>query len=267
MVHGIGFGDHVPPRVASVGRDRGASARERTNPEDGVAQPQEAAEAASDAPANDSNSGSAQGVLRNLEAGHFSGVADVRIPIDFADQILAAELRAAERATSEAAAHFAAGAEIAVAAFVEAAGELTEEQQSAVERARDAFATALSDAAEAGLSSDDLIAALSGAVDQFIRTLNSIFTPSLVDTVGGGEPTGEVESPETELGPTALVDELAKALAIVLGGLALGTVTSAPSSPRAGSTVAYERFLAQYYELYGEPGGQPAATTSIDIQA
>ena len=78
MVHGIGFGDHVPPRVASVGRDRGASARERTNPEDGVAQPQEAAEAASDAPANDSNSGSAQGVLRNLEAGHFSGVADVR---------------------------------------------------------------------------------------------------------------------------------------------------------------------------------------------
>ena len=255
MVHGIGFGDHTHRQATSVGRDRGAVPHGRTESDNDVVESQ-LVEPAGDEPGD----GAARGVLRNLEAGHFRGVADLRLRINFADQILAAELDAASRAASQAAPDFAAAANVAIDGFLGAAGELTEDQQAAVEQARNTFATALSDATEAGLSSDDLVAALSGSVEQFIATLNSIFAPPPTDPLPEG----------TDALGLAFVDELAEALGIALGEFesSSGTTSTLPplSSP-SGNGVAYAKFLSEYYELYGTPDSEPSETASIDVEA
>lgn len=272
MVDGIGFGAHAYGPPPSVGRDRGAAQHGRTESDDDVVGAQLAEPAADDA-----GDGQAGGALRNLEAGHFRGVADLRLRINFADQILAVEIEAASRAASDASADFVADANVAIEEFVVAVGELTKGQQVAVAEARDVFAAALSGATEAGLSSDDLIAAVSVSIEQFITTLNSIFAPPPIDPPADGtdvpdvvEATGEVEGTDVEPGVTAIVDELAEALSIALGAFESsgGTTTMLPplSSP-SGNGVAYAKFLSDYNELYGTPDVEPSETTSIDIQA
>ena len=272
MVNGIGVADHAYRPATSVGRDRGAAPRGRTESDDDVVGSQ-LVEPAGDEPSD----GEARGVLRNLEAGHFRGVADLRLRINFADQILTAELEAASRVASQTAADFVADANVAIDEFVGAVGEPTDEQQAAVERARNVFATALSDATAAGLSSDDLVAALSGSIEQFITTLSSIFAPPPIDPLPEGadalgvtEATGEAESTDAEPGVTAIVDELAEALGIALGEFesSSGTVSTLPppSSP-SGNGVAYAKFLSEYNELYGTPDSEPSETASIDVQA
>ena len=102
-MNGIGPTNHAYGPAASVGRDRGAAPHGRTESDDDVVGAQ-AVEPVGDEPGD----GEANGVLQNLQAGHFRGVADVRLRINFADQILAVEPQAAGLAASQASAAFAA---------------------------------------------------------------------------------------------------------------------------------------------------------------
>jgi hypothetical protein len=234
-----------------------------------------------------------KGVIRLLQAGHFKGVADVRLRINFFD-----ELQTLEHASlAEAAGANLSGLLDAVNAKVDElldAGELTDEQVASVAEAHDTFTTAVQQLVEefqnvGGTNTQPLLDAIETAFEEFVASLESIITPpdagqdvetqtSLSPVVGdeveATPPAITEESETTPAEPSILetyIAELRDVFTEALGKLNTGlsaATTLPPLSEPSGSGAAYAKFLAIYNDLLGitpDPTGD--AETTIDAQA
>jgi hypothetical protein len=194
-----------------------------------------------------------KGVLRNLLEGHFKGVSDVRLRINFFEELAAIEAAKLQTVTAEKVTGVLESVGGVVTKFLEGQNELTEDQITSVIEFHEQFTQA------AGEYQNEPAVDLTTIFDEFVEALKNLFTPP--------EPTQqENTTPETENNDTpegvgttdapwqtflvnlqsAFTDasnELTKAVA----DLKILPELSEPN----GNGVAYEKFLAIYNELRG----------------
>jgi len=213
----------------------------------------------------------APGLLRLLQAGHFKGVADVRLRINFHNQLSAAATAAARTAANQAVSDL---SEAVVAKVDELASalDLSDEQLASLKELEDVFAATADSAAEAfqaadGLSAgEELTGDLHEAYDGLATSVGSLLIPDApgdppaaadapavappaVDSVQNLPPADAVEA-TTDV--QSLITELSEVFQASLAAvdLALSTDSFLPElSPPSGNGVAYGKFLAQYQEL------------------
>lgn len=189
-----------------------------------------------------------KGVLRLLQEKHFKGVSDVRLRINFFEQLNAIE-----------AGKLQAVAEQKVNAVLESVGgiidtflaaeenELTEEQTAGVPELQETFFQA------ASRYTNELVTDLNNAFDDFVEALRDLFAPPALtqeeNTTAEAESAGAPGLPwqtfieDLQSAFTTATNELTQAFAEV-------RILPELSEPN-GNGVAYEKFLAIYNELRG----------------
>jgi len=272
--------DHFPNGVGSAEPQPDSSVP--TLPPDLEGDPQALQTTAAGRVENDGDS--VRGVIRLLQEGHFKGVADVRLRINFYDELVAAGLQEAGPAMTD-----------KVMALLQtvngqieeltSSGILTEEQLAEVAELQSAFNGSVNAAVDDLLNSDDgsaetLEAALQAAFDLLLASLSSLLgTRSETHAEGlrqviepmAVDPNGETVDPSSEQpegtaaadppedgGETTdaqqFIDQLVDAFAAAFNDIASvsATTTLLPElSGPTGNGVAYWRFLAIYNELRG----------------
>ena len=188
-----------------------------------------------------------KGVLGLLLEGHFKGVSDVRLRINFSEQLNAIEagkLQAVAEQKVNAVLESVGGV---VDTFLEGENELTEEQTAGVSEFQETFVQAVS-----GYTNEP-VSDLNNAFKDFVEALRNLFAPPV--QTQEENTTTEAEIPNTPDLPwqifienlqsafTTATDELTQAYAEV-------RILPELSEPN-GNGVAYEKFLAIYNELRG----------------
>ncbi len=175
------------------------------------------------------------GVIRNLLDGHYRGVSDVRLRINFRDRIAAVEAERSATAREDRLGMLAADADLLITEAL-SSGELTEEQSILIEEARTSLLGTPSEGLEAGLT-------------RFVEALREI----------GEEETAELEG---------LLGGLEQLLAGFREKEAAAEQASAlpDLSGPTGNGVAYAKFLAIYEELY-EANAASASDETVDTIA
>jgi hypothetical protein len=130
-----------------------------------------------------------RGVIRLLQAGHFKGVADVRLRINFHEEITALEQAQAARVAEEGISSLMDSINGEIGGFLQTA-EIDEETAAAVSEAAEILNASFSEMSE-NLGADyaganNLISSLQAGYDDFISTVNA----------------GAVEQPEEDTGET-----------------------------------------------------------------
>jgi len=228
-------------------------------------------------------SGQPRGVIRLLQEGHFKGVADVRLRINFADELSALSQSSLRGAVSGDVSAVLAAVDTEVNEFL-ASDEFDEAFVQAVRGAQDAFDSSVNDLATAfGEASDpataDLLAGIQAAYDGFVSALTEIFTQ---DEGGIGEVVGDgVEAPpipvEGETIPAdapppptttistelqSFLDKLTTAFDSALtsfgNSLTQASEVLPPLSEPSGNGAAYEKFLAILNGLNAVTDDSPA---------
>lgn len=240
----------------------------------------------------DDDSGDSKGVLRLLQEGHFKGVADVRLRINFFDKLAALEATQKQAVTEEKMGGVLESLNGVVDSFL-ADNELTEEQSAGISEAQESFIQAVNEADDPAGAAEDAFAA-------FIEALQGLFAIPLeaveqelpaaeqgaeetepadgteeqevpavdegteeTETVGGTEePSGQIELiPPAESGPDwqGFIENLQAAFTTAMEQLnsSINAVSVLPPlSEPSGNGVAYEKFLAIYNQMLGvgEPG-------------
>jgi hypothetical protein len=219
----------------------------------------------------------ARGVIRQLQAGHFQGVADVRLRINFAEEIAALQSQATSRVVAPGPEAVSAEVNRVIDAFI-AQNDLDSETIQQVQDARDALELSLSSTFEAFASSGDvngqsLIDAVSATINEFIGTIEALLpvdlpevNPEAVDVeaatvaIQGEVPADGVVSATTEdvLPLAQLVTQLRDALDNIIQGLQTqfdAAQVLPPLSASNGNGRAYDRFVAILNGLYGQDSG------------
>lgn len=189
-----------------------------------------------------------KGVLRLLQEGHFKGVSDVRLRINFFDELAAIE-----------AGKLQAVAEQKVNAVLESVGGivdtflaaeengLTEEQTAGVPELQETFVQAVS-----GYINEP-VTDLNNAFEDFVEALRNLFAPPA--QTQEENTTTEAESPDApELPWQKFIEDLQSAFTTTTNELtqAFAEIRILPElSEPNGNGVAYEKFLAIYNELRG----------------
>ncbi len=200
-----------------------------------------------------------KGVIRLMLEGHFKGVSDVRLRINFNDELTAietAQMQAVSGQKTE-------GVLQSVGGIVDtffADNELTEEESAAVSDAKDSFLQAVNEA-------DDPAGAGADAFAIFLELLQALIPPPPLlepedvpppdDGETGGEGSGETDPiPLVQSGPDwqGFIDNLQSSFSGAMDDLT--TAVSAvsvlpPLSEPNGNGVAYDKFLAIYNEMRG----------------
>lgn len=281
-INGVANG---PPIPVNHGQQRKAERQQAEG--DGQIKPAKPENAAA------GEAGRARGVIRLLQEGHFKGVADVRLRINFADELSALSQSSLRGAVS--------GDISAVIAAVDAevnellaSDEFDDAFVQAVRGAQEAFESSVTDLVVAfGEESDpvtaDLLAGIQAAFDGFVSTLTEIFAP---DNTGADEVVGDgAEVPafpvETETIPAesppptsiaistelqSFLDKLTAAFESALesfgGNLTQASEVLPPLSEPSGNGAAYEKFLAILNGLNGGPeGAEPITPDDLDTVA
>jgi len=188
-----------------------------------------------------------KGVLRLLQEGHFKGVSDIRLRINFFERlndIEAAKLQAVAEQKVNAVLESVGGV---VDTFLEEENELTEEQTAGVSELQETFVQAVS-----GYTNEPVID-LNNAFEDFVEALRNLFTPPI--QTQEENTTTEAESTDApELPWQTFIEDLQSAFATATNELtqAFAEVRILPElSEPNGNGVAYEKFLAIYNELRG----------------
>ncbi len=280
QVHGVGQNQpHTPPGLS---HGKGPNAANSIN----------AGAESAPAPAPTGDPAKAKGVIRLLQAGHFKGVADVRLRINFFD-----ELQGLEHASLAAAA----GTNVpglldAVSGKVDellGAGELSDQQAASVGEAFDTFSTAVQQLVAdfqngGGTNTQAPLDGIQSAFDDFVKSLESILAPPDTSSSGDTQPSSSaVIGDEVETTPQTATDEsestppppsiletfitdLRKVFTDALGdpntGLS-GATTLSPLSEPSGNGAAYAKFLAIYNNLLAGTPNEPQASTETTIDA
>jgi len=250
-------------------------------------EPEAVEPAGGDHDADDGPETSAKGVIRLLEAGHFRGVADVRLRINFHDELQARREEAARPAIAQAGDTFTTAVTGGISDVIASLG--LEDGQAAtlldpftgsvdsaladfsgntaaVEQSlRDAFGALLAllqasveEGAPAGSTGDDPSAdgTASAPIDPSVVDVTGApdatnvpdVTPTAPDTTGA--PTDTTPAPTLDESLASLQGLFNTALTQLLNELDAAFAPPEPSAPN-GNGAAYDRFLAQYLDLYG----------------
>ena len=208
------------------------------------------------------------GVLRLLEAGHFRGVADVRLRIVHAEKLAAAALRAAEAPVRDAAAALASAVAGRLAADevpAEAGGDgpATEELAAALDAAVDDYFRADAPDPEA------LAASLTSVFDTFVLGFVPATGADAVPVDDGAVDEAAADAATTAEPTTGLVADLEQLFADGLQAILAALAEAAelpPLGEARGNGRAYEKFLAEYLAL--QPATEAAAPVgSIHVEA
>jgi hypothetical protein len=237
---------------------------------------------ATDGAANpDDSSTDVQGVIRLLEAGHFQGVADVRLRINFHEELMARQAEAVKSAVEAKLPSLTQSVDDAFDAFV--AGESLEEAQSTeIDAIRATFEQAVTDLstafqAEAYPGINDYVNGLQSAFDAMLSSLRELFTvaPDATDPIPptDGSPDGKsvnlgVEAEPDPPEPTVLYEDFLASLSAEFAAAltdfteSLRTAGALPelSEPK-GNGAAYDKFLATYNDLWNPTSGQDTPDT------
>lgn len=214
----------------------------------------------------DDQSDGQRGVIRLLQEGHFKGVSDVRLRINFFDEIAALETAQLQTVTQEKTDGVLASVATVVTSFLEG-NDPTEEQSTAIADAQQAFEQAIADA-------EDKTQALNDAFAALVAALQTIFTPppdaetqpatepsdqTLEETTD--EPPSEPEEPPEELPPAdpgpdwlTFIQNLQAAFDAAMDQLnsAVNSTSALPPlSEPTGNGGAYDKFLAIYNQMRG----------------
>jgi hypothetical protein len=201
-----------------------------------------------------------KGVLGLLQEGHFKGVSEVRLHINFFEQLSAIEagkLQAVAEQKVNAVLESVGGI---VDTFLEEENELTEEQTASVSELQETFFQAAS-----GYTNEP-VTDLNNAFDDFVEALRDLFAPPALTQEENT--TTEAENPDApELPWQTFIEDLQSAFTTATNELtqAFAEVRILPElSEPNGNGVAYEKFLAIYNELRGlqtptdeQPGSEP----------
>ena len=194
-----------------------------------------------------------KGVLRNLLAGHFKGVSDVRLRINFFEELAAIEAAKVQTVAAEKVGGVLESIGGVVTTFLESENELTPEQITTVSELHKTFTQA------AGESQNDPAVDLTTAFDDFVEALRNLFTPpeqtqeetTIPETEDGGTAKG---SSTTELSWQTFLDNLQSAFTTASDEITKSfsdlQILPELSEPN-GNGVAYEKFLAIYNDLRG----------------
>ncbi len=207
----------------------------------------------------------ARGVIRLLQEGHFKGVADVRLRINFAEEIAALQSNANARAAGAGPAPIIEAADAVIEEFL-AGNEVDPETVQQLEVARDAFAASLQNifdsfAGTPNAAAQSLLDSLSAAIDEFLAAVEALVPADVPEPVGGEEPAVESTEAPTVDGALALgqlVEKLREALQAAVDGLQSqfdAAEVLPPLSSPSGNGRAYEKFLAILNGLYDQQSG------------
>lgn len=116
----------------------------------------------------------ARGVIRLLQEGHFNGVADVRLRINFADELAALQTQSNARVVAVGPDAIIAGADAVITDFL-AQNDVNEEAIVQIQAARNTFADAIGQAFAAPDSTpQSLVDALSAAINDFLGSIQAL---------------------------------------------------------------------------------------------
>jgi hypothetical protein len=226
----------------------------------------------------------ARGVIRLLEAGHFRGVADVRLRINFFEELSARASTAAGEVAVENSGELAQSVNSAVAQLLENLN-VSEADAEAVDGLLSEFDSAVQAAVEEFNSADavgtqGLSGSLQAAFESFVQALRPLVEPPAPEPKPATDPAatkdpqlGDVGMPTSGAGVTTADDgtvapdepvgvteqawtELVQAFDAALAAFLapIGTAAQLPDpSPPHGNGVAYDKFLAIYNALRGSP--------------
>lgn len=217
-----------------------------------------------------------RGVIRLLQEGHFKGVADVRLRINFYDEISQMETSQTQAAAEEKVSAMLQSVAAVVESFL-TENELTEDQTAGLSQAQEDFTQAVNNA-------ENGVDAVATAFETFLQALQSLFSPPAEpqeppppqDTAEG---TGEETAPPPEETPPAeeppagpdwqtFVENLQAAFSAGMEELtaAILNVKTLPElSEPNGNGVAYDKFLAIYNQMRGiEPAGTGEALNETE---
>jgi len=170
-------------------------------PEETVPEPPVTEPLSGEEPAIEPEEEELPGVIRNLLEGHYTGVSDVRLRINFADELAAIEQEQMQAAAAEQIDGMLAAVGATIAGLPgssetviaeelegtteETADEPTEEQLAAIAEYQGAFVEEVNESKEVFVTSEtpsqeELVAGLNGAFESFAASLNSLFEPPAV---------------------------------------------------------------------------------------
>lgn len=219
------------------------------------------------------------GVIRLLEEGHFKGVADVRLRINFFDELSSRAHQAAQPVVDEQTAKLA----DAVATTIEetiAGLDVDDATKQAIEDAVAAFDGALQEGLASFQSQDSggadaLVASFEAQIDTLIANLSDLLIPQVDETPESSEPitapdpatspTTDPENPDgIDVAPVEITDpvdvymdaltairEAAEAALAELKASLTSALDVGELSEPSGNGGAYDKFLAIYHELVG----------------
>ncbi|NVM56846.1 MAG: hypothetical protein HWN51_01815 [Desulfobacterales bacterium] len=188
-----------------------------------------------------------KGVLRLLQEGHFKGVSDVRLRINFFEELAAIEAGKLQAVAEEKVNAVLESIGGIVDTFLEGKNELTEEQTFDVSELQETFVQAAS-----GYTNEP-VTDLNNAFEEFVEALRNLFTLP-VGTQEEDIPTETGSADVPELPYQTFIDDLQSAFTTATNELtqafAEARILPELSEPN-GNGVAYEKFLAIYNELRG----------------
>ncbi len=190
-----------------------------------------------------------KGVLGNLLEGHFNGVSDVRLRINFFEELAAIEAAKLQTVAAEKVGGVMESVGGVVTDFVEGDNELTPDQSANVMELHDTFNEA------AGESQNEPAVDLTSAFEEFVKDLENLFAPTVKTTeLPWQNFLGDLESAFTTAS-----DELTKAVTD-------HQILPELSEPN-GNGVAYEKFLAIYNDLLGlnTPAAEQPTNEPVDV--
>jgi hypothetical protein len=218
----------------------------------------------------------AKGVIGLLQEGHFKGVADIRLRINFFDKIASIEHASLRAVADDNVNGLLQAAKTGFAPMIES-GQLTQEQADGLLATFEQTTGQLIEDFLAGRisSSDALIEELRSGFDNLLATLSATSTEDADQDSGAvNQVAEETIAPETAPDQTdnseetdlqTPVDELVDAFKTALEALAnaLNDVRVLPElSPPQGNGVAYQKFL----EIYNQLRGVGASDTPADAE-
>jgi len=223
-----------------------------------------------------------KGVIRNLQAGHFKGVADVRLRINFHDEIAAMEQAQRDSVTQAGVSEITNSVNSEIESLIQS-GELDEQTAAAVAEIQAAFTSAATQAA------DDPIGQLKVGFDELISSLTAAVAPlpeppaeepaeipapaegAEISALKSAIPADD-EIPAIEETPSfdfdQFISQLIDTFTTKMNELetSLNNIRVLPelSQPR-GKGAAYDKFLAIYNQLNGTPeaNAQPEVIDAV----
>lgn len=237
-----------------------------------------------DAPAAQTAAGTAEdgqkakGVIRNLMAGHYKGVAGVRLRINFNEELSAISEGQAGQALAEGMPALLEAVAGEVDALL-AATEMPEEQASTVKTAYEAFANdaaALMEGLQSGeTSAEQVMAQVKTAFQELTETLSPLLMSlaeaakeSAAEFTEAVQQAASTDGQEAEGTQSPLASGLQAAFENAFAELEASVRDAAATlpelTPPTGNGVAYERFAAMYSALQEvgaaeQTGAEPAA--------